>query len=156
MYVARSNSCISANTRLGDDRYLEFRARIRKKRWREGALLEGRQDKRPSYGNRGDGDRQFRNFSSRNYCKSRKGTSIVRRLFTSISIRIINLGRIIRYRSAFHVCLWAKQINSNLIPHSTSVRSRLSFVGLLPQWNLCGSSALVLGSRDSPSDIQFL
>lgn len=44
MYVARSNSCISANTRLGDDRYLEFRARIRTKREREGA--------RPSKGGR--------------------------------------------------------------------------------------------------------
>lgn len=94
MYVARSNSRISANTRLGDDRYLEFRARIRKKRERgcpsKGGRIEGR------HGSRGDGDRQFRNFSSRNYCKSRKGTSIVRRLFTSISIRIINLGRVTR------------------------------------------------------------
>lgn len=41
MYVARSNSCISANTRLGDDRYLEFRARIRTKREREDAPFEG-------------------------------------------------------------------------------------------------------------------
>lgn len=89
MYVARSNSCISANTRLGDDRYLEFRARIRTKREREGAPFEGRQAKTIVTVVGGDGDRQFRNFSSRNYCKSRKGTSIVRRLFTSISIRII-------------------------------------------------------------------